>query len=66
MFNQDELRYLFMCVDNYHVSNTEMARGKAHMLVRLADALDESAKPKEPEMIEDNITDLMKTGSDKK
>lgn len=48
MFTKDELNYLFSCVETRMVSNTQEARNKAAMMLKLCELLDLPDKPAEP------------------
>lgn len=40
MFNKDELNYLYSCVEVRGVTNTQEARNKAAMMLKLVDLID--------------------------
>lgn len=52
MFDKDELIYLLGCVNTRTIANLDDARNKAHMLIKVADALEPLEQEQEEE--EDN------------
>lgn len=57
MFNKAELNYLFGCVEGAVVSNTQTARNKASMMLKLCDLMDvPDAEEPQTKHVEDGTT----------